>query len=82
MEFLIPIEALIYSNLDLNEAVESVECACEITGIAARIADRETRLALIRHRQAQNKLAQAIQRLNHNLLPPTEIRPALQSAPT
>jgi hypothetical protein len=70
MEFLTPIEILTYNNLDLNEAVESVECAavnCEITGITARIAKRETRLALIRHRQSKNRLAQAIQKLNHNL---------------
>ena len=69
MEFLTPTEALTYSNLDLNEAVESVECVavnCEIAGIAAQIANRETQLAFIRYRQAQNKLAQAIQKLNRN----------------
>ena len=64
MESLTPIEALIYSNLDLNEAVETAEHAavnCQVAGITAQIAKRETRLALIRYHQAQNKLAQVAQ---------------------
>jgi hypothetical protein len=69
----IPSEPLIFKNLDLNAEVETIEQAamsCAIAQIAHQIALRKTRLALIRHRQAELQLAQHLQSHPHLDLEP------------
>ncbi|NJL20115.1 MAG: hypothetical protein HC895_03625 [Leptolyngbyaceae cyanobacterium SM1_3_5] len=56
MERFTPIETLSFAAIALAETVETVEreaVRCEITAIEAQIAQRETRLALIRYRRSQ-----------------------------
>lgn len=56
MERFTPLETLSFAAIELTETLETVEreaVRCEITAIAAQIAQRETRLALIRYRRSQ-----------------------------
>ena len=56
MERFTPTETLSYTAIDLANAVETVEqtaMRCEMAALEAVIAQRETRLALIRYQRAQ-----------------------------
>lgn len=67
MALLTPDESLMYAALAFESAVLQTEqsaIVADVRAIELRVAHRETRLAMIRCLQAQNQLAQAIQKLS------------------
>jgi hypothetical protein len=63
MESFTPDESLKYSALKFECAVLRAEqgaIACGVEIMRLQVVQQETRLALVRHRQAQNQLAQAV----------------------
>jgi hypothetical protein len=66
MEILTPLEALTYSNLELNQTIENSEHAAvknEIAAITAQICTRKTRLTMIRYQKSCLKTRRAILKL-------------------